>query len=153
VISRHVKLTGRMSSALAGAEEIAQRCPRCGSQVITACEACGYRVRGQAENVFGGQWSPPDFCDNCGTPHPWLSRQGRIYLLQNMLDEEDLDPATRLEVQEQLDALTDPDLDEEEQAARWAKVQRLAPTLWEKSGAQKILETVVSAAIKTQLGL
>jgi hypothetical protein len=101
----------------------------------------------------GYEYSPPDFCEDCGAPFPWLSRQGRIYLLENMLDEEALDGANRLEVQEQLEALTNPDLEEAEQERRWRRVKTLAPGFWEKSGAQKILETVVSAAIKAQLGL
>jgi hypothetical protein len=95
----------------------------------------------------------PDFCDNCGAPHPWLSRAGRIYLLQNLLDSERLDPATELEVREQLEALTNPELDEEEQRERWERVRKLAPAFWEKSGARTILETVVSAGIKAALGL
>jgi hypothetical protein len=70
-----------------------------------------------------------------------------------MLDEEELDPATRLEVREQLEVLADPTLGEEEQAAGWEKVKRLAPTLWEKTGAQKILVTVVSAALKHRFDL
>jgi hypothetical protein len=70
-----------------------------------------------------------------------------------MLDEEDLDPATRLQVEEQLQALADPDLDDEEQAARWEQVKGLAPALWQNSGAQKILVTLVAAAAKQRLGL
>jgi len=38
-------------------------------------------------------------------------------------------------------------------ARRWARIKAKAPTLWEKSGAQRILETVVSAAIKAQLDI
>lgn len=97
--------------------------------------------------------TPPDFCDKCGAPHPWLSRGGRIYLLQNLLDDEQMDPATELEVREQLAILIDPDLDDEEQRERWERVQKLPPAFWEKSGARVILETVVSAGIKTALGL
>jgi hypothetical protein len=70
-----------------------------------------------------------------------------------MLDDEEMDPATALEVREQLQALSDPDLDEDEQAARWGKVRRLAPALWEKTGAQKILVTVVTAALKQRFDL
>jgi len=96
---------------------------------------------------------PPDFCDNCAAPHPWLSRRGRIYMLENLLDEEGLDPADELEVREQLEALKSPELDEDEQRRRWEKVQELAPGFWEKSGARAILESVVSAGIKGALGL
>jgi hypothetical protein len=69
---------------------------------------------------------------------------GSDYLLQDMLDDEALDPAVELEVREQLEALTDPELSEEEQRERWERVKDLAPSLWEKSGAQKILESVAA---------
>jgi hypothetical protein len=134
-------------------EPIAQRCDTCGAEVLTACPECGQRIRGGFVGVIGGGYIPPDFCDRCGAPFPWLSRQGLIYQLQDMLDEEKLDPATRLEVREQLDALTDPELDEKEQLRRWSRIKRQAPGLWEKTGAQRILVSVVSAAIKHQLGL
>lgn len=68
-----------------------------------------------------------------------------------MLDEQDLDEADRLTVEEQLQALQDPDLDEQEQAQRWKKVRSLAPGLMQSG--QHIVETVVSAAVKGQLGL
>lgn len=132
--------------------ELTPRCTKCGAANLRACPECGNRIRGSMVGVAGG-YRKPDFCDHCGAPYPWLSRQGRIFLLQNMLDEEELDPADRLEVEEQLKALMEPDLSDEEQAQRWEKVKRLAPAMWEKSGAQKILETVVSAAIKGQLDL
>jgi hypothetical protein len=99
------------------------------------------------------EYSPPDFCDQCSAPFPWVSRQGRIYELMNLLEEEELDPATQLDVREQLEALSNPDIDEREAERRWRRVKNAAPGLWEKSGAQRILETVVAAAIKAQLGV
>jgi len=52
----------------------------------------------------------------------WTAR-GRIYELQNRLDDEELDSATELVVREQLEALTNPDLDEAEQVRRLAANQ------------------------------
>ena len=85
------------------------------------------------------------------SPFPWLTRQGHIYQLQNLLDETDLDPATRLEVREQLEALSKPDVSDDEQRERWTKVKQLAPGLW--ASGQRILVNVVSEAIKQPLGL
>lgn len=132
-----------------------ERCVECGAKVLTKCAACNTRVRGRyrVEGVVGGGYNPPSFCDKCGSPFPWVDRQGRIYQLENLLDDEDLDPAEELTVREQLEALRDPDLSEEEQQKRWERVRRGAPGLWEKSGARSILESVVSAAIRQQLGL
>jgi hypothetical protein len=73
-------------------------------------------------------------------------------MLQNLLDDEQLDPATELEIREQLTALSNSELSPEEQRKRWTAVKQLAPGFWEKSGARTILETVVSAGIKAGLG-
>lgn len=96
-------------------------------------------------------YRPPEFCFSCGAPFPWASRQARIYELQNLLDEEQLDEVDRLTVTEHLNALLDPDLDEGEQVERWGRVKRLAPGLM--ASGQRIIETVVSTAVKAQLGL
>lgn len=127
------------------------RCLYCGAKVLFGCTSCPARIRGELRGVVQYEFQPPDFCDHCGAPHPWLSRQGRIYELMNILDEEDLDPADELAVREQLEPLANPDLDDAEQERRWRRVRELAPTLWEKSGAQRIIKTVVSAAIRARL--
>ena len=132
----------------------AGRCSTCGAKIITACSSCNsiirgyYHVPGVAD--FGSDYKPPDFCHDCGQPHSWASRQARIWELQNLLDEEDLGEAERLTVSEQLDALLDPDLSEEEQVERWGRVRKMAPGLM--SSGQKIVESVMTAAIKAQLG-
>ncbi len=131
-------------------------CPKCGAAVITACDSCGTGLLGVEINpdvlIIGGEApDPPRFCEKCAAPFPWLDREGRIHELQNRLEREELDPATTLTVREQLDALLDPELTEQEQQQRWERVRRLAPGLWSRS--QNILESVVSATIKQQLGL
>jgi hypothetical protein len=127
-------------------------CRDCGARVLTECEACETPIPGLPVGV-GGKYRPPDFCLECGTPYPWLSRRGRIYLLENMLDDAELDPATELEARELLEALTAADLEDAEQLERWRRFKSLVPQVWEKSGAQRILESVVSATIKGALGL
>ena len=97
----------------------------------------------------GGGYKPPDFCDKCGAAHPWVTRHGRIYELQNRLEDEQLDPADELTVREQLEALQNADLDEEEQRRRWSRVKALAPQLWQSS--QPLINTLVSAALQGKL--
>jgi hypothetical protein len=130
-----------------------EKCPTCGAKVIAQCESCGHRIRGYyfVPGVVGGgdPYKPPDFCDKCGAPHPWVSRQGRIYELQNRLESEDLNPADELVVREALDALLSPDLEEEEERVRWARVKRLAPSLWETS--QPLLVTLIKEAMLGKL--
>jgi hypothetical protein len=54
-------------------------------------------------------------------------------------------------VSEQLQALQDPDLDEAEQVERWTRIKKVSPGLM--ASGQRIIETVVTAAVKAQLGL
>jgi hypothetical protein len=150
---------GHVETAILGArqEAVASRCETCGAKVLTACPNCEARIRGfyMVPGFIGGgdEYKPPQFCDGCGQPFPWLDRQGRIYLLENMLDEEQLDPADELEAREQLRALAEPELEDQDAERRWKTVKRLAPGLWEKAGGQEILQSVVSASIKGSLGL
>jgi hypothetical protein len=134
-----------------------ERCPTCGAEVLTKCPSCGTRIRGyyyvRGVVGFGSEYQPPDFCDQCADPMPWLSRQGRIYQLENLLDEENLDPADELAVREQLHALAAGDLDDDEQKRRWERVKKHAPEFLQRSGAQRIFETLATAAIRSQLGL
>ena len=68
-----------------------------------------------------------------------------------MLDEQQLDPADRLTVQEQLQALRETDVPEDEQEKRRERIKKLAPGLIGAGG--RIIESVVSAEVKTHLGL
>src|SRR5207302_1112489 len=113
---------GHMITATADSGSgISTFCPRCGSEVLTACESCGFRIKGRRIGMSGAPYTPPDFCDNCSAPFPWLSREGLVFQLQNLLDGEELDEATRLEIREQLEALAERDISLEEQLSRWER--------------------------------
>jgi hypothetical protein len=84
-------------------------------------------------------------------PHPWAGRQALIYQLQNLLDDEPVSKADELIVRENLKALLNADLPEDDQERRWQKVVRLAPGLM-KSG-REILVSVVTEATMQVLGL
>ncbi len=132
----------------------APRCPECGAEVLTGCPNCGMRLRGVLiGGVIGAHGSPPqNFCDKCGGPYPWVDRRGRLWQLENLLDDENISEADRLTVGEQLQALRGGDsVPEEEQRERWQRVKQLAPGLMESGKA--IVVTVVSATIQRQLGI
>lgn len=133
----------------------ATRCELCGAPVLKACPHCQAMIRGSyyVPGVIGfePEYSAPGFCFSCGEPFPWADRQAKIWQLYNLLDQEDLDEASRLTVSEQLEALTRADMSEEEQLERWTRVKRLAPGLL-KSGST-IVESVATAAIRAQLGI
>jgi hypothetical protein len=134
-----------------------ERCSRCGAMIMSTCASCGQRIRGVLITPgvvnLGQTYTPPQFCDQCGTPHPWAGRQARIYELQNKLDEEELDSGTELVVREQLEGLLDPDLDEEEQAKRWKRIKSSAPGFLEKAATQPIVTSLLTAWLKKEVGL
>jgi hypothetical protein len=76
-----------------------------------------------------------------------------IYLLENMLEDERLDPADALAAREQLAVLSQPDLEPAEAERRWRRLKELAPQLWDKTGARDIMTSVMSAALRSALGL
>jgi hypothetical protein len=132
-------------------EAIPGHCVTCGAELLTVCSNCNTRIRG-APGGFFGDYQPPQFCDACGAPFPWLGRQGLLYLLENRIVSGDLDPAEELAVREQIAALGQPELDEEEQLRRWSRIAAAVPGFWERTGAREIFVRVATAAIREQLG-
>ena len=128
------------------------RCPKCGAVVLTQCAACNAPIRGLSTGGYT-TFKLSDFCTNCGTPHPWASRQARLYELENVLEDNDnLSDADRLTVREQLEALrANPDEDEAEQVKRWERIKKVAPSLTDAG--RQILVSVANTAIQKQLGL
>jgi hypothetical protein len=47
--------------------------------------------------------------------------------------------------------LIDPELDDEEQARRWARFKKAAPTVWAGDAAQKVITTVVDASTRAMI--
>lgn len=116
------------------------------------CPRCSTQIPGHFARV-SGPYKPPDFCVSCGSPFPWLSRRGLLYELENQLIRGQLDPAEELVVREQLAKLADPDLDEEEQVNHWKRIATAVPDFWERSGAKQIVVTVMTAYVRSALGI
>ena len=133
--------------------QIEARCPKCGAHVLVACPACSARIRGWhvVPGVIGGApYRPPNFCDHCGSPHPWASRQARLWELENLLEGEEISDADRLTIREQIEELQNPNLDDQEQAERWSRIRKAAGAF--KGPALAIFESVTTAAIKAHMG-
>lgn len=130
------------------------RCSECGAEVLRQCPECGTIIPGY-QDIAGYMAGPPDklpvFCIHCGAPFPWLDRQGRVWQLENLLDDEQLDQATELLAREQLQALADPDLSDADQLSRWSRLRQFAPGLFEKSGARAVMKTLWTTAIEVEM--
>jgi hypothetical protein len=124
-------------------------CPECGADVLARCRQCGVRIRGGRYNYV-----VPTFCDGCGAAHPWATRKQRLYELQNLLDQEDVDDVDRLWIDEQMDRLRadDGSMPEKQEKDIWTGIKRRAPGLFGTTG-KAVLGGVVSAGVKVALGL
>ena len=131
-------------------------CTECGAEILDRCPCCRIRIRGrdwQPAGVPDSSYTLPMFCDGCGEPFPWATRQQRIYQLENLLDEEDIDEPTRLLVQEDLQQIrTSADPDDCQQLEAWQRIKTRAPGLF-AGAAWKISETLLTAFLKDKLGL
>jgi hypothetical protein len=133
-------------------------CSECGAEGVTECSSCEAPIAGIAienvdahGNLDASGWTRPSFCNECGSAFPWIDRRERIYELQNRLDREQLDQGDALAAREQLEALADPNLTEDEQVKRWKRLRELAPKFWENS--QTVITDLVTAYAKRKLGL
>jgi hypothetical protein len=97
------------------------------------------------------RYSPPDFCDFCGSPHPWAGRDALIYRLENILDNQSVDEPTRRKAHEQLEILRQVGLSEDDELRHWRRVKELAPGVLQAGG--RILERLVTEAAMKQIGL
>lgn len=140
--------------------ELSRFCETCGDEVEISYRECGAMVPGQMYQVypFSGQrrliegaFQRPGLCSACGSPFLWIDRRELISELIKKLDDEDLTPHEKLVTREQLEALADPDLPEEEQRERWQRVRDMAPKVLAASG--RILERLAGEAIRQTLGL
>jgi hypothetical protein len=127
-------------------------CSKCGAPVITECPTCSERLLGAHVGVMSAGQKPEKFCFSCGAPYPWADRDALIMQLRNVLEfEPGLDDATRLEVGEQIAVLSGTDEDSKRRVKAGESLRKLAPKGW--AAAQPILQTLVSAELKKQLGL
>lgn len=135
---------------------VAENCTACGARVLTACPTCQRRIRGDyhVPDVFTAVApARPSFCDGCGGAFPWASREERIFELENLLDEEDVDEADRVVIQDQLARLRSADLSEKEERQAWETIKKRGGAALTSGPVKRVIEGLVSAAIRAQIGL
>ncbi len=133
------------------------KCSRCGADVRSRCTNCGLRIRGRKYRprvVSASGFSPPPFCDGCGAAHPWATRDQRLYELQNILDQEEIDDVDRLWIDEQMDRLRADDgtMTDKQQKDIWLGVKKRAPGLFDAAG-KALLGGVISAGVRAMIGV
>jgi hypothetical protein len=135
---------------------VAQNCPKCGATVLTACPNCELRIRGDyfLPGVIGvSTASRPSFCDECGSASPWATREERIFELENLLDEEDIEEADRVVIQDQLRRVGNAVLTEKDERQAWSVIGRRAGAALVSPSVARVLEGLVTAAVRHQLNI
>ena len=135
---------------------LAENCPECGARVLTACPSCGLRIRGDMfiPGVIGvSDYRRPSFCDGCGAAYPWATRAERIFELENLLDEQDIDDADRAVIQGDLERLRTQELSATDERHAWERIKERSGTALSSAPVQRVLEGLVSAALRHQLGI
>lgn len=134
---------------------VPRHCGRCGARVLQVCRSCDAPILG-AVALYMQSVSlerPESFCWECGQPYPWATREERVGQLYDLVDDEDLDEADLLTVQEEIAVLSRPDdeVTEEQRVRAGETIKRLAPKAWEVF--RPVAQSVLTTEVKRRLGL
>jgi hypothetical protein len=110
--------------------------------VTTSCRASSVSPR-----------PPGSFCDECGSASPWATREERIFELENLLDEEDIEEADRVVIQDQLRRVGNAVLTEKDERQAWSVIGRRAGAALMSPSVARVLEGLVTAAVRHQLNI
>jgi hypothetical protein len=82
-------------------------CNDCGEKTIMSCENCKTNIKGYhtIPNVIGFfHYNKPKYCEKCGYPFPWASRQ--LISAKELIDlTENLNPDDKVELKSSIDEL------------------------------------------------
>jgi hypothetical protein len=150
-VNRQALLSDDPYSGAIDTTTVPKHCGTCGAPVTLACLECNAPLPGTFSNVAGALADALPFCENCGTAHPWATREQRIGHLFNLIDFTELDAAERLAVTEAIAVLSEPEADEKDprRVTAGQTLKRLAPGVW--NTAQPVIVSVLSAWAQSQI--
>lgn len=129
-------------------------CPECGSATFSTCGRCGERIRGHyhVPGFLGlSEWSPPNYCHNCGKPFPWTEM--RLASAKELADEiEELSSHDREVLKQALSDLGSNGPRTELAATRYAKLRKKVGAT-ASSALDKVVGALATAAVKSTLGI
>lgn len=133
--------------------EYAPFCSRCGQPSISECGKCSSSIKGQYLTPgvvdLTSRYTPPPYCDQCGSPFPWTET-----LINNAVELVALDDNLDDEVKEILkNALPDLIFETPSTPVATAKYKKYIPsaTKYIQDELRNLLVDVVSEAIKKAL--
>ena len=137
-----------------GSEFSEKFCSQCGAETSIECSSCQAPIRGFFDHAGGVITIPkfeiPKYCHNCGDAFPW-TRSGIEAASELTLAIDGLTKQERSKVTESITELTK-DTPQTQVAIARVKgmLSKAAPSL--KDGIKKVLVSVVTEAVKKQMG-
>ena len=84
---------------------------------------------------------------------PRATREERIFELENLLDEEDIEEADRVVIQDQLKRLANAELSDKDERQAWSVIGRRAGAALKSPSVVRVLEGLITAGLRNQLGI
>jgi hypothetical protein len=126
-----------------------EHCLHCGAPMMTKCTSCGAPIRGAPRGLgIPPAYRPAPFCA-CGEPHPWATDEAIVYHIENKLDDDELSPADRRELEKQLKVLTEEGAAAKRKAEALSTLRRMAPRVWET--AQPAIKVLLTTEVTQHL--
>jgi hypothetical protein len=133
-------------------------CADCGGDVRTRCAVCGHALSVTTDIAtlpLHRTWTAREYCEGCGTPHPWVTRRGALAgLIRLVRRDPEMSDDAKLAAVEQLEALIalPPDaLGSAREGRLWRGVKEYAGPVWTASGGREILIQVLPTALRALL--
>lgn len=128
---------------------------RCGAKVFGECPTCGVRISGDeyeqcSESLTGWRrlriLHPLAFCDGCGYPQPWATKDERCRQLKQLVESQQLEDYDREQALRAIDLLSREGLTEKKRLRLWRKLLEHAPGLI--ASGERIAESLATAYFK-----
>ena len=137
-----------LSAAVSSTDALPKFCMKCGGEALVACRNCDTPIPGGADLAV---LSLPNFCADCGYPHPWVRRFEAGLRLSQLVETADLLSEARAKALHACRTLCSEGIPSRGAARAYRRLTRLAPSVVER--AAPILDTLLDSDAKTRLGL
>lgn len=130
-------------------DEHSRYCRDHGAPLINECTTCQAPLESFEEQM--GKQTAGKFCNNCGNPAEWATRDDLYTWIGDLVNEEGLPRDELLKLRELIQQLRQIDLSETKAVAIWDWIRKMAPKTWEKI--RPFLPLLASESVRKSLGL
>lgn len=154
IVCRRGHTLSYLNSPTELATDSALKCTICGANNLKSCPSCSTRIRGgfYSPLLLGlSEYTPENFCDSCGKAFPWASQQARIWELENVLDEQEIDESDRTQISFQLAKIVNEQLGDEDELRVWNKIKSAMGTTINNERVKSLVFDLIGSYVKTNV--